>query len=164
MLEPGARLHLRRGEQLAHLARRLAPRRREREQLAVARRPCEQRLDARQTTQVAHRLRARIARERRAGRAGGTEQRRERRRARRCGGQQRGRCAGGAQARVEAADQGARAVDAVLAQQIEHDGVAVALVTSDRIAEGGLGEHQRLGLVKHPHLRGQPGLGCVLSQ
>ena len=149
-------------------ARRPGPRARssarEREQLAIARRPGEQRLDARQTTQIARRLRARVARERRARRAGGIAHRREQRRACPGGRQQWGRCAGGAQASVEAADQRARALDAVLAQQIEHDRVAVATITSDRIAEGGLGEHQRLGLVEHPHLRGQPGFRCVLPE
>ena len=71
VLEAGARLLLRR----RRAARSPAPAASlfgadEREQLAIARRPGEQRLDARQTTQVAHRLRARVARERRAGRRG----------------------------------------------------------------------------------------------
>ncbi len=72
--------------------------------------------------------------------------------------------AGRPQPRVEAADQRARAVHAVLAEQIEHDRRPVAALARDRIAEGRLLEHERLGLVEHAQLRRQPGLGGVLAQ
>ena len=71
---------------------------------------------------------------------------------------------GRAQARVETADQRPRAVDAVLAEQIEHPRCPIAALARDRIAEGGLREHERLGLGEHAQLGRQAGLRRVLAQ
>ena len=164
VLEACPRLELRRRQQLGHLAGGLALRRSEREQLPIGGRAGQQRVDPRQPAQVTRRLRAIVSGERRARPLRGLAQRREQRRACLRRRQLRRRGTGRAQARVEAANQGARAIDAVLAEQVEHHGVAVAALARDRVAEGGLGEHERLGLVEHAQLRRQTGLRGVLAQ
>ena len=165
VLEAAARLELRGREQLAHLAGGLALRAREREQLAIARasRPAAPRCapagGGRWPPAGDRRRPAPRSPPAAASRSGASS----------CGpvcagGSSGATAPGGAQARVEAADQCARAVDAVLAEQVEHDGVAVAALARDRVAEGRLGEHERLGLVQHAQLGRQPGLRGVLAQ
>ena len=100
----------------------------------------------------------------RDGRPGRVAQGREQARARMRGRQQRRRDSGGAQARVEAADQRARAGHAVLPEQVEQHGRPVAALAGDGVGEGRLREHERLGLVEHAQLRRQAGLGRVLPQ
>ena len=81
VLEAGARLELRRRQQLGHLAGRLALRRSEREQLPIGGRPGQQRVDPRQPAQVTGRLRAIVSGERRTRLLRRLAQRREQRRA-----------------------------------------------------------------------------------
>jgi hypothetical protein len=164
VLEAAAGLELRDGEQVAYHPGGLALGRREREQLAIAGRSGQQRLDASEPAEVADGLRAIVAGQLPARRASRLAQRSEQLRAGLRRGQQGRGGAGGAQARVEAPNQRARAVDAVLAEQIEHHRVAGATLARDRIAEGGLREHERLGLVQYAQLGRQPGLRGVLAQ
>ena len=164
VLEARARLLLCDGEQVAHGPRGLALRRDEREQLAIGRRAGEHRLDAHQAPQVARRLRPRVARDGRDGRLGRGAQRREQLRPGMRRRQPRRERPGGAQARIEAADQRARAGHAVLAEQVEQHGRPVAALARDGVCERRLREHERLGLVEHAQLGREAGLGGVLAQ
>ena len=137
----------------------------EREQLAIGRRAREQRLDARQAPQVRGRLRALVPRQLRARLQRRGVQRRQQLRGPAWAGGSLGAGAPAARRRASRLRISAREPSTPYSpSRSSTTDSPVAALARDRVAEGRLGQHQRLGLVQHAQLGRQPGLGGVLPQ